>query len=263
MLPDIQAEDRGAEIGVIDDAFHERVVLVGGGGDLEFAVLGDDEPGPAGAEALHTGLAEEFFEVVDAGEGALDGVAELAFGTGGTAASGGHPFPEPGVVHMAAAVVADGGLGGCGERFDVGDQFDGVGLADASGLECIAQLGDVGGVVLAKMDVHGQGINVRFQGFGSVRQGSLGEVQRVAAGGYKEGACEGGGAGGEEGATVHGGRWWFQSKHTKAAYAKSRRKCCVQSFVAVVASQLSWPQSPIPPNGLLRSPLFVPATIGA
>ena len=50
VLPDVVAED-----GV--DALAERVVLVGGGDDLELAAL-EDEPTPAGAELLRGGLIE-------------------------------------------------------------------------------------------------------------------------------------------------------------------------------------------------------------
>src|ERR1017187_5848224 len=47
VLPDVVAED-GVE------AAGERIVLVGGGDDLEFAAL-EDEPAPAGAELLGGG----------------------------------------------------------------------------------------------------------------------------------------------------------------------------------------------------------------
>ena len=74
MLPDVVAED-----GIV--ALRERVVLVGGGNDLEFAAL-EDEPAPAGAELLGGGLIEgllEAFEVAEVGFDLLgDGAAGVA-----------------------------------------------------------------------------------------------------------------------------------------------------------------------------------------
>ena len=76
VFPDVEAEDGFTEIGVWDDAFHERVVLVGGAGDFEFTVL-QDQPCPARAETFCSGFAEGFFEIVHGTEGRDDGGAEF------------------------------------------------------------------------------------------------------------------------------------------------------------------------------------------
>ena len=48
MFPNVAAEDRLA-FATGDGLAHERIVLVGGGNDFEFAAV-HDEPGPAAAE---------------------------------------------------------------------------------------------------------------------------------------------------------------------------------------------------------------------
>ncbi len=98
------------------------------------------------------------------------------------------------------------------------------------------QVGCISIVVLGMVYLHGAGVDVRLQGFGSIGQGSLREIQRMAAGGDEERAREGG-AGGEEGAAVHRDvEMWLPPKHTKMTRTMSRRKCCVQSFVVVITS---------------------------
>src|SRR5262245_46609537 len=77
VLPDIQAQD-GCARAARDGLAHERVVLVGGGGDRELAVLGD-EPGPARSEARGRGGGELLLEpagLVETAEGGPDGVGE-------------------------------------------------------------------------------------------------------------------------------------------------------------------------------------------
>jgi hypothetical protein len=175
VLPDVDAEDgfSGGGAGGGEDGFgHDRVVLVGGGGDGEpppFAVF-DDEPGPAGAEAFGAGFGEFGFEIGEGAEGGVDGGEEVA---GGFAAGafGCEEGPEEGVVDVAAAVVADGGadvFGDGGEGFD--EVFGGfvgeVGLGGDGGVE----VGDVGLVVLAVVDLHGGGVDGGLKGVGCVRQ---------------------------------------------------------------------------------------------
>ncbi len=53
----------------------ERCVLVGGGDDLEFAVV-DDEPCPSAAEATETGGFELGLELIKAAELLVDGFGE-------------------------------------------------------------------------------------------------------------------------------------------------------------------------------------------
>ena len=79
-----------------------RVVLVGGGDDVEFAAL-EDEPAPAGAELLGGGFVEVFFEGFEVAEVGLDLLRDVAGGL--AAALGLHDLPEHGVVDVAAAVI--------------------------------------------------------------------------------------------------------------------------------------------------------------
>lgn len=76
VFPDIEPEDGFTEIGVWDDAFHERVVLVWGAGNFEFTIL-QDQPCPAGAETFGRGFAKSFFESVHGAEAGGDGGGEF------------------------------------------------------------------------------------------------------------------------------------------------------------------------------------------
>src|SRR5205807_2153902 len=65
VLPYIQADDRIF-------AFHDRAVLVGGGGDGDFvAIL--HQPRPAGAEAARRRRSELFLKLIERAEGGVDG----------------------------------------------------------------------------------------------------------------------------------------------------------------------------------------------
>ena len=122
VFPDVHAED-GFAFGPANGFAHERVVLVGGGNDLEFVII-EDEPGPAAAEPAHGGRFKFFLERVEAAESGFDVVAQFAGGD--SAGLGGEQFPEQGMVGVSAAVVSDDvpDLGGNG--VEVADQlFDG------------------------------------------------------------------------------------------------------------------------------------------
>ena len=123
MLPDIVAEDRVEALG-------ERVVLVGGGDDLELAGL-EDEPAPAGAELLGGGFVEQLLEVLEVAEVGLDLGGD---GAGGRrrAASGLMMCQNMRVVDVAAAVVADGGADVFGQGAEVRSRSSGD-LAASSG----------------------------------------------------------------------------------------------------------------------------------
>ena len=58
VFPHVAAEDGRALDG---GGVHQRVVLVRGAGDGEFAVFTDDQPGPAGAELFDAGVFEGGF----------------------------------------------------------------------------------------------------------------------------------------------------------------------------------------------------------
>jgi len=109
--------------------------------------------------------------------------------------------------------------------FEVGNKGDGVGFIHAGGFQRVAEILDVGGVVLAEVDIHRHGVDVRLQSLRSVEQGGLSEIKCLAAGRGDEGASEGGGAGGEEDAAVHGGGLGLMTRHhTKAGSSMSRLK---------------------------------------
>ena len=162
VFPNVAAEERGA------GAVHERVVLVGSGGDGDFAVFGD-EPGPAGAEAGGTGFGESFFEGVEGAEGSGDGIGE---GTGGGAAGvGGHDGPEEAVVVMTAAIVTDGSADVFGDAIDVfAEVFDRVRFEVCFAGDGGVQVGDVGVVVAAMVDFHGLLVDMGFESVVSVRK---------------------------------------------------------------------------------------------
>lgn len=170
MFPDVEAEERGTEVGIRDDAFHERVVLVGGAGDLEFTIL-DDEPGPAGAEAFGGGFTEGFFEVIEGAERGIDGVGEVG---GGLAAfcCRGEGFPEEVVVPVAAAVITDGVAGGfVGDGGELGDEiFDRLALEGGIGGDGGVEVIDVGLVMFAMVNFHGFGVDVGLECVEGVRE---------------------------------------------------------------------------------------------
>src|SRR5579859_6201518 len=102
MFPDVDAQDGGAfYFGYV----HQWVVLVGGGGDLQFSVL-YDQPCPAAAETGHTRGAELFLEGVEAAKGGMDLVGQLPGRS--TRGFGAQDLPEEAVVPVTAGVITDG-----------------------------------------------------------------------------------------------------------------------------------------------------------
>jgi hypothetical protein len=136
---------------------------------VQGAVGLDAEPGPAGTEAGRGGVGELLLERVERAEGGVDGVGEVARGAAPPAAAGGgEDLPEERVVGVAAGVVADGGLLVGGEFVEVLEDVDHDGLVGEVGaFERGVGLGDVGGVVLAVVDLHGLGVDVGLEGVGA------------------------------------------------------------------------------------------------
>jgi hypothetical protein len=147
VLPDVVAED-GVE------ALGERVVLVGGGNDLNAAVGFASEPNPSGAELFCTGVIEFRLEVVEVSERFLDCFGHGASGI--ASALGLHDLPEHGVVDMASAIVADGGADVFGNRIEVANQIFG-GFAGELGMlfNRGVQVFHVSAVVHVVMQSHG------------------------------------------------------------------------------------------------------------
>ena len=103
------------------EALRDRVVLVGRGHDLHFALGVAGQPDPSAAELAYAGGVEFFLEGFEVAEGFLDRVGD---GAGGVASAFGlHDLPEHGVVDVSAAVVADGAADVFGDRIQVADQF--------------------------------------------------------------------------------------------------------------------------------------------
>src|SRR5262249_26975764 len=98
MLPDIIPQDRKLATG-------HGIVLVGGGLDFEGSGFCPHQPGPAAAELIDAGGFEFFLEGIKAAEGLADGLADDSGNSASLVRA--HNLPEHGVVHVAAAVVAD------------------------------------------------------------------------------------------------------------------------------------------------------------
>src|SRR5258708_10996577 len=96
MLPDVAAEDRLV-------AFHDWVVLIRCGNNLQLAGLVNNQPRPTASETTDAGGLEFLFEGIEAAESRVDIIRDFS---AWSAAAFGHQFPEHRVVGMSAAVVA-------------------------------------------------------------------------------------------------------------------------------------------------------------
>jgi hypothetical protein len=149
---------------------------------------------------------------------------------------------------------------GLGDGFEVGNEGDRVGFVHAGGLEGVAEVFDVGGVVLAEVDVHRHRVDVRLQGLGGVGQGGLREIQRLAAGRDDERSGEGGGAGGEEDAAVHGGslglKWsggYEGGRDVDVTVKVMRAKLCRRGSIRRVMAAVTHPPEWTTPQSSFRS----------
>src|SRR5262249_33480844 len=116
-----------------------------------------------GAEALGGGFTEGFLKVVHAAEGTLDGAGQFFRRATALVCGRCHPFPEKRVVHVAAAVVAHGGLGVFGQHVETLEDHQRIRGLHVGLLEGLVQVLHVGGVMLVVVDRHRQGVDVRFQ----------------------------------------------------------------------------------------------------
>lgn len=162
MLPDVQTKQRSAAV------VHQRVVLVRGADDTEFAVF-FDEPGPTGTEAGGGSLGEGFLEGVEAAESFIDGFGKISAGS--AAGVGGEALPEEVVVPMTPTVVADGGTDVIGNFLKVGNQFvEAQSFQIGFAGDGVVEVGDVGVVMAVMVDLHRQSVDVRLQGVVRIRQ---------------------------------------------------------------------------------------------
>src|SRR3546814_17370413 len=94
-----------------DLRIHQRVILIGGRGDLELAGIVGDQPRPARTELARALGVEFFLELIEPAE-VGDRIGELARGA---AAVRRHDLPEEIMVPEAAAIVAEIGRASCRE----------------------------------------------------------------------------------------------------------------------------------------------------
>ncbi|ENH91544.1 phosphomannomutase [Pseudomonas aeruginosa VRFPA02] len=165
VLPYVQAEDRRI-------AVHQRAVLVAAALHQQAALGSHAEPGPAAAEAGQRSLGERILERLEAPELLIDGPPQVAIGT--ATALGRHHGPEQRVVGMPTAIVDNRGAQLLRQTSQLPQQtfhrLLGIGRAFQRGVQVV----HIGLVVLAVVDLHGQRIDVRFQGIVGVRQGRQG-----------------------------------------------------------------------------------------
>ena len=167
MLPDVAAENRRALHG---GGVHQRVVLVRGAGNRQFAVLADNQPCPAGAELFDARVLEGGFEGVKAAKGGVDGFQQLALRR--AAAVRAHHVPVEVVVVVAAAVVAH-----CCRVFaDVGEDGFQRFTRQRAVLDGSGEVVEIGLVVAAVVDFHRGFVDDRLQCVCGVGQGGEGVV---------------------------------------------------------------------------------------
>jgi hypothetical protein len=167
VFPHVQSHD-GVQNTSRDGTLHEWIVLIGGSDNGEFVTrLVETEPDPSGSKdgtgsrlgfklGLHLVHATEGF-----GNERVQGSAGLGlFGL----VRGCHFFPEKGVVVVTTATVANAGTGINRGFHEVQDGHFGFAF---SGL---VQVGDVRGVVLVVVQLHGGGVNEGFESFKGVRK---------------------------------------------------------------------------------------------
>ena len=155
MLPDVEPEERRV-------AVHDGAILVGGALDEELPRGVDREPSPAAAEPTEGRLRELLLELVEAAEHAPHRFAEVASRLATLPLA--ERFPEQAVVGVAAAVVADGGPDRLGHLLEVGDQLVDREIGERIPLERLVEIRDVGGMVLAVVDLHRAGIDGGLEG---------------------------------------------------------------------------------------------------
>ncbi len=148
----------------------DGVVLVGSGDDFHFAFCVARQPYPSTAELADTGGVEFLLEGFEIAKSLLDHVGD---GTAGIASALGlHDVPEHGVVHVAAAVVADGAADVFGDGVQVADEIFRSFLVEfGMFVEGRVKVLDIGGVMHVVMQVHRLFVDGRFERRVIVRQG--------------------------------------------------------------------------------------------
>ena len=169
---------------------HDGAVLVGGALDEELPLGVDREPGPAAAKPAEGRLGELLLELVEAAKHAPHRFAEVAGRFAPLALA--ERFPEETVVGVAAAVVADGGPDRLGHLLEVGDQLVYWKLGKRIPLQRLVQIRDIGGMVLAVVDLHRAGIDGRLEGVDGIGERGQHEGHGEAPKGMFRGLSGGG-----------------------------------------------------------------------
>ena len=126
----------------------QRRLGIRGLADRELARLVDDEPGPPGAELGRSRRGKLLAEVVEGAEVAVDGGGQ---GPGGARLLRGDALPVEGVVpHLRGVVEGRRRLAPRPRRFH--DFFDAL-VLEVGALDLTVEVGDVGAVVLAPMEL--------------------------------------------------------------------------------------------------------------
>ena len=196
MLPDVEPEKWRAEFSGGQQTFHGRVILIGGAGNFEFAIL-NDEPSPAGAEAFCRSLAEGLFASIEGAKCGVDrGGQGCRWFTG--LGSRSERFPKEIMIPVTTALVTQGVaqrlVADGGKASEQG--FEWLGRECGSRGEGRVQIVDISGVVLVVMDFHGSGVQIRLKGVESIRQ----RRQLVGGSHFSVEPCWEQGGGGGEGA---------------------------------------------------------------
>jgi hypothetical protein len=166
VLPHIEAQNgRATATGRFP---HQGIILVGGRANGELAVF-HAQPRPAGTEPAGCRRGELFLKSFEAAEILRDRFSKfadwLALGVRL------HELPEKAVVPVAAAVVADRAADGFRHGGNAFAKFlNALAREIRSGFERLVQIGNVRGVVLAVVDLHGLRVDVGFESVRSVRQ---------------------------------------------------------------------------------------------
>mmetsp|Transcript_65349 Transcript_65349/g.200057 ORF Transcript_65349/g.200057 Transcript_65349/m.200057 type:complete len:215 (+) Transcript_65349:357-1001(+) len=167
MFPNIQAEDWHHFLDWILQLLHERVVLVGRGRDCQDAIWPHAQPRPTASKAAHRRLFKLGLHVLHAPETIVDGRLQIRLRLCRRPAGGRQIHPEERVVVVPPAVVPNSRaetwracLQARQRRGPTVKALHGRGV----------QPGNVGGMVLVVMDLHGLRVDVRFQRVIRVRQ---------------------------------------------------------------------------------------------
>lgn len=155
MLPYVDPENRSVAF-----SFHQRVVLIGGGGEQKLPVLVGAEPRPAGTELTESKRAQLVLEVGETPEFALQQIPERP---GGIFAAGRGDRGKVEIVVIVPTAVVSDSLTQCGIGNGIQRGQQGCDILIRSGLRHrIVQIIRISGMVLGIVRLHRERIDVRL-----------------------------------------------------------------------------------------------------